>query len=624
MPENKKSFDYFNNSGGLNLKSSPLVMPEGDTPDAVNVDHGLTGAIRKRKGMSPYSTSLDSYGWPVRGLFRLVTDDGDASIVAAVWQKLYADLAGDGDFSAIIGFGYNESYRWDGNVYKGKLYLTNGYDTPQQWDGSALEDMPATEDVWDRVGDVVVGVIVGASLPTSGGVYHNDREETFSFVVDTGGTFGTDEVIVSWSSNEDESDLLVIPADYTAGDLVDVFGGITLRFSAGDLQVADNWTVAIESTTADMWPSEWVTGAFPTHFATVNNNRAERIAAWGCPTEPSRVWMSELQVPYNFLHKTSGTAALDPWYVDVLPGDGEPVTLVSHLAGYWIVFKKTRCQVFAGDDPVANLESFGVYPVGCSAPKSLARVGTDLYFWSQHGPARAKGIQEYGDIEPLPISVKVKARVNQIRQDTDANIVAVHDNDNNRVIWYYTPSGQSGNTHALVFHYDTGGWDYYEGLAVDSAVSYFESGLGETHLLGTGDGRVARYGSGYDDLGAAYAAHYVTPWYNLDSFPIRKKVVQFLVAVDGSGYDIGVEYRWDLASDWISLGTLEDYIEVDTALWDEVSWDEFNWDHGATGIVKMHLDGSGNTIQFRFSNSDAGDAFEILGWSLLVTHHGER
>lgn len=622
----KRSYDFFDNSGGLNLKSSPLTMPPGDTPDSLNMDHGITGSLAKRKGCSEYSTVLNASGWPIHGLFRLKNPDGDVSIVAAAWRKLYAELNSDGDFSTVIGSGYNENFTWDGNVSSGKLYLTNGHNVPKQWDGTTLSDMPTTETFWNRMGAATTGTWTGTSTPASEGTYQGNREETFTLTATLNvdpATVGTDEIRFDWSSDLGGAGIVIVPAEYTVDGPVHVTGGFYITLSTGTVVGGDGFTVATTSTSGSLQPPEWVIGAYPTHFTTVNQGKAESMAAWGCSTATSRLWFSELQVPTNFAYKTTGVGAVDPWYIDVLPNDGEPVTMVVDMAGYWIVFKKTRARVYSGDSP-DNVQGFGIYPVGCSSPRSLVKVGNDVYFWSQHGPAKASGIQEYGDIEPLPISIKVKAKVNQIRQDDNINIVAIHDNDNNRVAWYYTPSGQTGSTSALVYHYDTGGWDYYEGLGIESAASYFRAGHGEVHLLGTSDGRVVKYNDGYTDAGAAYSAYYVTPWYNLSSTPIRKRAAQLLVALGSSGLDVNVEYRLDLEGAWTNLGSLVDRITGDLALWDDVVWDEFNWDEGVTNVVMMHLDGSFKMIQFRFSNEDLGDAFELLGWSLLVTQHGER
>jgi hypothetical protein len=628
----KRSVDFFDNSGGLNLKSSPLTMPQGDTPDSMNMDHGITGSLAKRKGCSVYSTALNASGWPVHGLFRLKNPDGNVSLVVAAWRKLYAELNGDGDFSTVIGSGYNENYNWDGNVASGKLFLTNGYNTPKQWDGTTLSDMPTTEVFYNRMGPVVTGTWTGTTTTTirSEGTYQGSRLEVFTFTIEADkgaappvATIATDEIRLNWVSDLGPGGTVIISEEYTAGGPVHVTGGFYVTLTAGDVTDGDTFTVSTVAYTGDLLPVEWELGAYPTHFTTVNQGKAESVAAWGCSTATSRLWFSELQVPTNFAYKTTGVSAVDPWYIDVLPDDGEPVTMVVDLAGYWIVFKKTRSRVYAGDSP-DNVQGFGIYPVGCSAPRSLVRVGNDIYFWSQHGPARASGIQEYGDIEPMPISTKVKARVNQIREADNVNIVAIHDNNNNRIVWYYTPSGQTASTSALVYHYDTGGWDYYEGLGIESAVSYFSSGLGEVHLLGTSDGRVVKYNDGYTDAGAAYRAYYTTPWYNLGDTAIRKRTAQLLVALGASGLDVNVEYRLDLEGGWTDVGSLINKISGDLALWDNVYWDEFNWDEGITNMVMLHLEGSFRMIQLRFSNDDLGDAFELLGWSLLTTHHGER
>jgi len=99
------------------------------------------------------------------------------------------------------------------------------------------------------VDSVVAGGISGTSTVTSGGNYSGNIDDTFTFTVDTGGTIGTDAVVISWTNTEGLSGTLNLDSSYTPGDEVAVHGGMTLSFGAGTLVAGDNWTADTHSST---------------------------------------------------------------------------------------------------------------------------------------------------------------------------------------------------------------------------------------------------------------------------------------------------------------------------------------------------------------------------------------
>lgn len=134
------------------------------------------------------------------------------------------------------------------------------------------------------VGAVVVGSQSGSSAIASGGHYTGNTDAVFSFDVTTGGTVGTDEIVIAWSNDQGDSGEIVLPADYAAGDPVSVFGGLTLDFGAGDLQAGDNWSVAAVSGTIQAAQDALVSfgssagGATPVQVSSADNTLEDLIA----------------------------------------------------------------------------------------------------------------------------------------------------------------------------------------------------------------------------------------------------------------------------------------------------------------------------------------------------------
>lgn len=133
------------------------------------------------------------------------------------------------------------------------------------------------------VGAVVVGTQAGSSAVTSGGHYTGNSSASFSFDVTTGGVVGTDEIVIAWSNDQGDSGEIVLPADYTPGEAVHVFGGLTLDFGAGDLQAGDDWTVSATSGTIQAAQDAVVSfgssdgGATPVQVTSADNTLADLI-----------------------------------------------------------------------------------------------------------------------------------------------------------------------------------------------------------------------------------------------------------------------------------------------------------------------------------------------------------
>lgn len=103
--------------------------------------------------------------------------------------------------------------------------------------------------LFGSVAAVSPGTIAGTSTVTSGGNYSGNIDDSFTFIVASGGTVGTDEITIDWSNDEGLDGTITIPADYTPGDTISVHGGMTLSFTAGTLVAGDDWTVDTESST---------------------------------------------------------------------------------------------------------------------------------------------------------------------------------------------------------------------------------------------------------------------------------------------------------------------------------------------------------------------------------------
>ncbi len=508
---------YFDHSGGLNTKSSPMAVGERESPDMLNIDLSRRGGVSRRKGSVSYTSSAIGGGSAIDGLFRLQKSSGAAYMLAATDGSFYEDsLTTPGDFSTSRGSGFDADLPWIAQGYGDKLYLANGYDEPQVYAGGSAVTRLADES--------------GAVLPAA-------------------------------------------------------------------------WTGASQ----------------PSGFELIAMGRAERMSAWGVSGDTSRVWFSSIQDPTNW----SDVSPSDGFNVLVLKDNGEAVQAVRALYDYTVIFKKTQMAIYSGSDGAFTYGDFTlrqVLPVGTVAPRSIVQVGRDLYWWSQQGPVRLSGVQEYGDLSPNPIHENVETDVNACNWRLAHQIVALHDKDNSKILWAYPKTGSIGNSGVLVYHYDLGAWSRYEGIEAHAALAFVDGGGESSLYVGRYDGHVRRLGVGYTDDDTAVEGRYITPWYGGGDFAGNFRVPKMFPA--GDDYDCDVYAQWDLESDWHSIGNLEDF-RAAQAYWDTRTWDTTTWEDTG-GIPRIMVGGQGRVVRFKFESTSTDSRFSLHGWELIISPRGFR
>lgn len=123
---------FFQNIGGLNLKSSPMAIPDQDAREATNVTLSITGAIERRRGSADYHAG---FGGRWQGLFRIARSDGYRAVLGFCDGTLYEEIGGI--FTPILA-GLSATAVWDGIQYRDRLWLTNGVDDPLVCSGGGV------------------------------------------------------------------------------------------------------------------------------------------------------------------------------------------------------------------------------------------------------------------------------------------------------------------------------------------------------------------------------------------------------------------------------------------------------------------------------------------------------
>jgi hypothetical protein len=135
VPNPSQRYTFPAPSGGLNAVDPIDGMDPRDATEFVNlVPTGLGAELRP--GYTPLATTVT--GGQTQMLASLPLADGTTKLVAATTSKLWEVLTGTG--TDITGATSPTSGQWNAQVFSHKLFLANGVDTVQVYDGTSVID----------------------------------------------------------------------------------------------------------------------------------------------------------------------------------------------------------------------------------------------------------------------------------------------------------------------------------------------------------------------------------------------------------------------------------------------------------------------------------------------------
>lgn len=109
---------------------------------------------------------------------------------------------------------------------------------------SSLSGGVAPDFVNTNIGPTVNTSVAGTATPTVGGSYTGTLSQSYTFTVTSGGTVGTDPLMISYQSDSGTSGTLTIPSTYVAGGTIAVADGLNLSLGSGTLVSGDKFAVA--------------------------------------------------------------------------------------------------------------------------------------------------------------------------------------------------------------------------------------------------------------------------------------------------------------------------------------------------------------------------------------------
>ena len=138
--DKKVIYRILNLTGGLNTKIGRWLIPDNQIYQGQDADT-TKGGIRKQPGTSKLSATAIG-ATPVKTLYRIYQNDASNTrkFVASSGTKLWLYNTSTGIFDSLA-TGFTTDLQWSMVYWNGKVYMTNGTDTPQKYDLTTVAAM---------------------------------------------------------------------------------------------------------------------------------------------------------------------------------------------------------------------------------------------------------------------------------------------------------------------------------------------------------------------------------------------------------------------------------------------------------------------------------------------------
>ena len=337
--------------------------------------------------------------------------------------------------------------------------------------------------------------------------------------------------------------------------------------------------------------------------------------------QESRLYFSDVNTPETF-DAMNG-------FIDVNPGDNEPIAGLAVLKDELLIFKASRVWSLTGfgtsDFTLTDLGE-RVTGVGTESRRSILETGNDVYYLSNQGRTphfrsirrTAEGTMVDGGI----ISNAISTSMERIVTSNIDEACAVFDG---RSIWFSVATG-SDTTNKELFVMDTvtGGWTRHTGI---NANVMHISTISGVPLIYFGDSTAT--GLSYvlnnvatNDNGVAIDCQVLTPYYNPQpGFKAKYKYIYITADVDDD-----LDLDLDFSRDGFTLDDLATVpLDNPGAIFDNIIVGTSRF--GSSAVVKKRVNGAGGNayfMQYRFRNNTLDKELVLRGWEIFYKMRGLR
>lgn len=341
---------------------------------------------------------------------------------------------------------------------------------------------------------------------------------------------------------------------------------------------------------------------------------------YGVSTNQSRLYFSDVNTPETF-DAVNG-------YIDVNPGDGEPITGMAALKDELLIFKRSRVWSLTGfgvDDFTLTDLGNVITGVGTEAPRSIIETGNDAYYLSFQG-----NVPHFRSIRRTDQSTLVDGGiVSDVITGTMKRVVTSRIPysagvfDGRRIWWAVTTDGESANNEVLVYDTVINAWTRHTGIAATVLNVSTISGVPKIYFgSSSANGKSYVLDTSTSDDGENIDFIVKTPFYNPEPGYQCKFKYLYITTDVSSSVNIDVDFSRDgfTFQDLTTLSLTGSGAAFGTAIFDSSRF-------GSTTINRKRIDtagGKGYFMQYRFENNSTDSGVVIREWEIFFKQLGLR
>lgn len=646
MARNLDTFEIPFNLGGLNHSSNIDKIPaEAMVHPSRNLNLHEDGR-GSRGGTSKFQEGYG--GAQIMGQYDFILQDGTQFLVVAttdgkIWQNKTTTIK--------TGLTAGKKTRFE--VLNNKLYMFNGADVTQVWDGlsGSTTDMGAGG---ETAPTACTGALAGAG---AGNVDDGTHSYKITFVNAHGETEGgttSNVVTVADKSTDGKVALTSIPtgpAGVTSRKIYRTVAGDAGNHKLVDT-IADNTTTAYTDNTADgslgadvptsntaaLLPSDWTGTNFPAWAVKHGRGLSERLWVGGCEDNPNTIYASKLND--GVTEADFSDAEVKFTYVET--GNDGGLNGAVEFGDRLIMFSSRR--MFLYEDSDTNTDNWGYskaqFEYGVASFDLIVETPNDLIGMMEDGTIYSvTTVQSYGDYKAA--SLTRPAYIDRwIREYIDltkiAQFHAIYDPKMRAIKFFMVYKGQTQITMALLYFIDRGpmdGWiphdnqSYVSGYTASASCLYKASAGNFKILTGDYSGNVweLETANKNDDSNGFYAGTTLTRLTFNNARSTKKYIRAFLLCHARGDHDISINI-WTYNGAVSTLaGNTTINLDAGQAVWGSVNWGAFTWGSADEIIDKVFGIGRvAKRIQFEFYNSNADEKFFLSTLQIDFKTKGSR
>lgn len=466
-------------------------------------------------------------------------------------------------------------------------------------EASSLQNVVITTagNIKTRDGSSLVSDTVGITTSCTGGVFYEQTD-------------GTKFLVSVWDNDK------IYKMDYATGGgpddpWDDITGSLTLTIGQNDLSsfALASGLVIIEDGVNTTAPYKYEgsgnardLGGSPPNATMVafHNNM---VFAAGNNTYPSTLYFTDIGDIEAWSGGLSGNISIEP-------DDGSIIRGIRQGFDALYIWKDHSIWRLSGTDKDTFVLQRMVSDIGTLCGQSITQIGNDFIFISDTGDI----ILYDGAVKIRNISAKVQGTIDGLAFDRLAYMPAIIYDDDYYVS--YSTAGSSTNNNILVFDTFHLAWTKFNGMNANAMWVGEDDNEKEAIFFGDYTGKTYQYPDGTDDNGTAINDFWVTKQFRFPELTPEKYLRLMKVFANQKGdYNLVVEVR----NDYQGVGT-SSYVGLlgESSLYGTAVYGTDRYGGQNLIIGRIEPDVGKNFFQFKFSNPNADEEWELKGYQLFL------